>query len=657
MKDSPTKGKRAKALLRRAFYSAGPSRRTKNLTQYFQLADRIAGRQRQPSGSNSNKPVKLLSFDAAVQFKSPDKNTSFLLSQLVASPSPAKFTPKKNTNTPNKLVCSPSHNTRSKLGTSPVVDLFKSPRSRCRVASSAAHLLQSPISRRNSPQVLAAEYGVKLGPVSTETTPEKSPFCGIVTLGLDSPSQNTRQRTSQTPTRKSVRAALFAKSPASNRNQSPYRGTASPRTLLDRFGSPAKQVPLKVFNVKSPMPKSSFNCKNHDTSSIVTHANNSLFKRISPQKKPLSMITALPSAHISWIDSCHSQLPSLSNKLSAEHKTLPGPKTPSPHGKKVTKTPDSFDKWHRRKPRLSQNSPCRNKNQTDYEIQVINQHTENDYVNVNQSKATSFVKNLNQSDDCANAMNVEIGSPKMKNRFKGILKKKRSLIQSPDQTVESPCKRRRMTGNDSVGAGSHGNNSTIFIMGSQGFDISGSCNELSQVSNASSVANDDVFMSQDTEVMDYENIETGSMSKKRLLHTFIERSSPRNKAVERLFSADIPNELHSDQSESPVFGGSNNRWTNRSRTVSGDVTSQSVVDNNQGNVLSGADSGRASPAHIVKSPTKKFSPNVSAKSLMHLIQSPLVLSPDSGGRKVNGNVSPRRSIVGDRSRRSLKMFN
>ncbi|XP_045215770.2 treslin-like [Mercenaria mercenaria] len=600
---SPTKGKRAKALLRRSFYSAGPTKRTKNLTQYFQLANRIAGRQQQPS-TEPKKLAKLISFETPDQFKSPDKNSSFLLSQLGASPSPAKATPRKLTKTPNKVADSPCHNTRSKCE-SPSIDLSILA-GRHVLASPVSHLKQNPRSRQQSPRVLVAESGVKKSPGLSQTTPEKSPALGVVTFGLDSPSQNTRQRLAQTPTRKSVRAALFAKSPVA-RNHSPFRATASPRTLLDKFGSPLKTIgsPVKTTtDIKSP--------KNMKHASPV--CNEALLSQRAVK------------------NSVPSQLSSFANKIRSDkqfgdEKHSSGSKTPSPNMKKVTKTPDSFDKWRRMKPRMSQPSPSVKMTVK----QRLSQCRQSDQDKIN-SNITDGI-NLNQSKGGVNLSNGEIiMNQSEENEVKGSYRKKRCLLESPEKSVGSFSKRRR-TGNES-------------FIGSQGFDMTGSFNELSQKSIDSTVdyfsaTNDDVFLSQsqNTEDMDFEEYDvqqTGRASKKRLLLT---------------------NSSENERSESPIFGCSS-RKSNISKTVSEDLKT------GQKNTKTGPDSGHSSPVHVRRSPaTKKYSPNVSAKSLMHLIQSPLLRSPDGGmGKKSSKALSPRSSAASPRSkavgsRRSLKMIN
>lgn len=114
---SPSQNKRALHKVRRSFYSssAGPLVRSRSLTQAnVDLGDRIAGRTRDNSGT-LNSILKKPPCQSAL-FKSPDRNSSFLLSQLMGSPTPHKRgskTPGKGT--PKKVTAeSPSMNTRSR---------------------------------------------------------------------------------------------------------------------------------------------------------------------------------------------------------------------------------------------------------------------------------------------------------------------------------------------------------------------------------------------------------------------------------------------------------------------------------------------------------------------------------------------------------------
>ncbi|KAL4228259.1 hypothetical protein ACF0H5_013692 [Mactra antiquata] len=595
IKESPTKGKRTKALLRRSFYSAGPVKRTKNLTQYFQLADRIAGRKRQASGSaDSNKPVKLLKLEPSSQFKSPDKNSSFLLSQLVASPSPAKTTPRKRNMTPRKLLDSPSQSTRSKLGMSPSTLVFGSPCRGQKVLSPSQHMVNSPVTRQQSSRILVADSDVKDGPKSPVVTPEKVHGTGVLSFGLDSPNQSIPKKISQTPTRKSVRAVLFAKSPASTRKESPFRnrGTSSPRTLLQKFSSPTKKGQETHFVTGAD-----------DTKSKSSHL-----------------------AALVYDDHKDSSTAALKSKTNITDCANNVERTP-PHTKKVTKTPDSFDKWHRRKPRMSQSSPSVHK------VTMVTSGCE---------VGKSYV---NKDSDNVNSIDGNSSS-----RISSRSSKKRSLILSPDKNTNHSYKRMRTLDSE-----------MSFMTGSQGFDVSSSFDEMSQLSGARSVdyfssANDDVFLSQDSSNMDVENSENlGRLTGSENSGCFQNNSMIKSKTFERLLSDSVPFMQWTDaeRSESPIFGSS---VCNRTRNKSGSSNKFASAVSNTSAVETKTDLNQVSPKPVRQSPVanKKFSPNVSAKSLMHLIQSPLLKSPDGNSSQSD---KLRQSGRGERSRRSLKLQN
>lgn len=546
---SPAKGKRAKALLRRSFYSAGPTKRTKNLSQYFQLANRIGGRHSQPV-TDTKKQAKLISFEAPDQFKSPDKNSSFLLSQLGASPSPAKVTPRKITKTPIKVLDSPCHNTRSKVCKSPSDGLQRYPVSGRKSPSS--HYIQ----RSHCIQTLAAESRGSTGPLMSETTPKKSSAVSSVPFGLDSPSQNTRQKVAQTPTRRSVRAVLFSKSPEA-KSHSPYRASASPRFLLDRFGSPVKT----------------------SDKHLSKHRGNCQFEKLGTRTSVCEKLdTTTCSVKDSIKDHSFSETAD-AVKVTDNANHFAGIKTPSPRTERISKTSESFSKWPRVKSHVSQTSPS--------------------------LKTSETVVCTKQPFHAVTVNNDEY---KVK-QVRGSARKKRCLLQSPEKSVDS-LKRMKTVDDDS-------------IFSSQGFDVTATYNERSQLSRGSSLSYsptmiDDVFLTEKSQdsVCDEKVVK----AKKRLL---------------------VLDEQYSDQYKSAV-----------------DHSKQSCPGINKFET----DVGQVSPVRVTKSPaTKKYSPNVSAKSLMHLIQSPLLNSSESKKAsqllsRNSAGVSPK-SKVGGFSRRSLKLNN
>lgn len=634
-------------------------KRSKNMTQYFQLADRIAGRQRQLSGQDTQtkKPTKLLSFDSS-QLMSPDKNSSFLLSQLVSSPSPAKATPKKLlTHTPSKLLESPSQNTRSKQGVSPAVNLFKSPTSRYRLNSPRCQQLQTSVSRRQSPQVLAPASDTKGEQGSPETTPsKKDTVCGLISAGLDSPSQNTRLRTSQTPTRKSVRAALFAKSPRSNRVQSPHRSNYSPRTLATKFGSPCKQT-ASLRETRDSFSDADRSITNTVPSSVsqTEVQNNGVSKRrtqtdIISKTDVHDLENNVLVANLADSSSSNQITDQKQGQVSVRSdKSLQ--KTPSPRGKKVTKTPDSFDKWHRRKPRSCLSSPSVNKT-----IRSLNPVREKAEMN-----NELILKNLDG----------ELKTESVLKPVLGTARNKRRLIQSPEKlSIESPSKRVKIAkkGSYALAQSTRGE--------SQGFDPAGSFSDLSQLSNVSSdyfsVANDDVFLSQSQNSDSGVNKELETIDLARKTRVVQKSSlsgsqgfSSSQKALERMLSSDMHvfDSSDNERSDSPIFSSSRVSSQARTSAMSGECKLRSHDSDgfSVGSAME-VETASSSPKFSRISPgTKKYSPHVSAKSLMHLIQSPLLHSPEARSAKESLMTSPGQGTkvapAAARSRRSLKMHN
>ena len=744
LQDTPTKAKRAKALLRRSFYSAGPVKRTRNLTKYFQLADKIAGRQRHTSGNNAQQKLpKLISFENPSDIKSPGKTSSFLLSQLMSSPSPRKRTPRKaimspssGRRTPRRLglhnpspakhtiLASPSsaRKTPRKLNATPSKSVMESPSLHTRSKSDAkfivpsADILLSPVSRRQSPRVLAADSATKGVLESPHRTPVKcpagkSPVCGTITAGLDSPSQNTRTSNSATPTRKSVRAALFAKSPAiktcnpsinrtevtgfqkklisdlnlsdrstanknsdfklerklsANRNLSflsPQKGqTSSLRKGMAtspqkcHFMSPQKTSKnLDMAFTENPKPVNGFineKAKNETLKQSLEKAVTSRDKSTNNEKTCFEKCTALNFG----INSNSKQGPTIIQR------------TPSPSKKQKTKTPDSFDKWHRRKHRSCQSSPMiRKRSPEKYVMKYAKETSVDTNVSLDLQNRKAFELKSSETDEGP----LRRISSSQNQSFN--LNRKRSLIQSPEKSYESPGKRQRISRTRSVRIDT---SSSQQLCGSQGFSITGSFSEFSQNSGVSSVdylsaSNDEVFLSQndgllsqedDVEMADLENNRKGNFDVRTLSQSSKGWFSPRHKTLERISSGQFSPARGSDQrSESPVFGST--KKSNRNRNISGENGKTFIYcERHRGQSCSSntdSPSKRASPSTRKSPGNKKFSPVVSAKSLMHLIQSPLLKPCEEDGKDSQDTCSPnnRKNIHGDRSRRSLKLQN
>ena len=745
LQDTPTKAKRAKALLRRSFYSAGPVKRTRNLTKYFQLADKIAGRQRHTSGNNSqHKLPKLISFEDPSKVQSPGKNSSFLLSQLMSSPSPRKRTPRKAVMSPSsgrrtprrlglhypspakqEILASPSsaRKTPRKILATPNKSVTESPSMHTRSKSDAifivpsADVLLSPVSRRQSPRVLVADSSTKRIIESPHKTPvkssaSKSPVCGTITAGLDSPSQNTRTRTSATPTRKSVRAALFAKSPAiktcnssigkvdvtgfqkklisdlnhddrssANRNSdlklerklSANRNLSFMSPQKDHILSPRKVQNFSPARIRSKSPSKGQSCKNvglefaegpETLNGFITNKVMSETVKKSPEKM-VTLREKSTSNESTSINKCRA----LNFGLTPNSKQGPTiiQRTPSPTKKQKTKTPDSFDKWHRRKPRSCQSSPMVRKQSLEQgviktaEEKLVDMDVPVDLKNQFPIESESAETDPGPLRRISSAQNQSLN-----------INRKRSLMQSPEKLYESPGKRQRISRTRSIRVDSH---SSQQHCGSQGFSITDSFSEFSQNSGVSSVdylsaSNDEVFLSQNNELLSQEDVEMtdidikGKVNDRTLSQSNKGWFSPRHKTLERITSGQFsPGRGQDQRSESPVFGSS--KKSNRNRNISGE-NGKTHVDSEDVSVKTcsvntRSPSSGASPRSGKSPGNKKYSPVVSAKSLMHLIQSPLLKScGDDNNEEVNPEAcspSNRRNIHGDRSRRSLKLQN
>ena len=620
-------------------------------------------------GFLSPSPGKRTARGLSLSRPSPAKHTQRQL--VLASPSASKKTPRKLTATPSKLVTdSPSSRTRAKYDGTFVIP--------------SAELLMSPVSRRQSPRVLAADSSTKVAEVSPDKTPVKSPVCGTITTGLDSPSHSSRIRTASTPTRKSVRAALFAKSPVIKKCNSSISGSeisSLKSKLMSKYSSPKKRLVSEHLSWTSPRKQ-----KANENSSFMSPRKMQTCE--NKQIIPLQKLVPADTVEINELKEKHILNPEGSNSVRVKSDSLnktenamfekcsslhfgltqnskTGPtiiqRTPSPSKKKKTKTPDSFDKWHRRKPRSSQSSPSiRKKSPEKGSVKSV----EGTAVDLNSSE--NMEVNVTEQNIVTTA---PLKSSLSQNRDFS-LGRKRSLITSPSKVEESPGKRRRISRLKSVGINSGGSRQDL--IGSQGFDVTGSFSEYSQKSNVSSLdyfsaSNDEVFLSQneklsqeDVEMENLENCSNRSSDVRKFSHSSINKGwmSPRHKTLERLTSSEFsPSVMQDQRSDSPVFGSS--KKSTRNRNMSGENSKfisnleKSCVDNH---IDKESPTARNSPGFRRSPANRKFSPVVSAKSLMHLIQSPLLTSPGDEDKNVLDSGSPRnRRNVGDRSRRSLKM--
>ena len=535
----------------------------------MELGDRIAGRTRDNSG-NLNSILKKPPCQSAL-FKSPDRNSSFLLSQLIGSPTPQKKglkTPGKGT--PGKAVReSPSMNTRSR---SPCVSkgfpkaLFQE--------SPSCTKSQSKIVR-HSPKLKKSVSKGEEKSVLFSNTPRKSP--GV--LVAESPSQNTRSKSLATPTRKSVRAILFGKSPEAK------PGETSSKT-------PSKSTPRARRLILSKTPVKS-------QKSAELKVEEVLAEKITNEEKDCVQESSFGTTQ--------------SAKTSEENEDIDSNKspekctTPSPKIKRKVRTPSSLNHWQRRKRGRDESmlSPKalskRFKVSLDTEDSVASNETEeeNDMIFSSLSQEEGTINRKKRVLDISEDTSV-VFSPS---------KRKRTMKHS-DQTIlrTSYCLHNRISSGQMKSMSSFGSGK------SEGFDTTGLCesqssslgfhsqtSRLSQASVSSmdsSTTHDDVFLSQS------------------------QRHDKDAKGDEQ------------DMNNSPVF-------------KSGRKTRQLELSE-QGS--------RGNSGEKVSPSGRKYSPNVTAKSLMHLMNSPL-LSTNSAEK--SPNVSRGVAIVQQqhrpRSRRSLNL--
>lgn len=656
-KNSPPQKKRALNTVRRSFYSAGPINRTRSLTNSLELADRIAGR----NTSFTKKSKRQSLFD----LKSPDRNSSFLLSQLMGSPGSTKKTPGKKMSLTQALQ-SPSQNTRSKtpskvMSSQKALFKDKSPRRSIKKLSFTPVKTEAGILIPDSPCMNTRSHT----PGKIDSTPSKSSI--ISNHLLQSPSQNTRSKF--TPTRHSVKAKLFVVSPEPQMKTKGNSGTSCGKNASN---SKLTDTCLDINDVKSKGDKS-FASVNHNKG-----------------------------------DNCSS---------SSE-------KTPSPSKKQTIKTPGSLDSWPRKKkwtkikyeesPQINQKrketattdecesvKSSRSSTSTSDDDEVVVRVTDkidSDDKEVNPVQSKSFlIKNqaLSSKRSLALSPDAIYESPAKRKCFSpsksnavsstqspakrkcfspsksNVLRstpldshesketepklktlRKRTSNFSPDNSVFSPSKRFRSTNQvtDSpkkeVSLHSHllirnFSNISDGIMSSQGFNI----NDLGSQGSSQSV--DILSIADDSEEI--------SQTNDAVFTSPIRRSS----ALSPLNDENITSGSSFCRTQSPVFGSSKkNKFQNRLRSHDLNVEMNSeenlaTIKSPCAKVLSEDDKSKVSPS------TRKYSPSVSAKSLCHLISSPLLNSPSVRENKVENStidqdsLNVRRQKMSGRIRRSL----
>ncbi|CAC5396891.1 unnamed protein product [Mytilus coruscus] len=664
---SPSQKKQA---VRRSFYSAGPVNRSRSLTNSLELADRIAGRT-----SNFVKKAKRQSL---FNLKSPDRNSSFLLSQLMSSPSSVRKTPGKKLSL-SKALQSPCQNTRSKTPSkalSSQKSLFKekSPkRSIKKLSFTPVKMSSQEVLIPDSPCLNTRSHTPNKGQRVTGT-----PSRSLTTNNLlMSPSQNTRSKIASTPTRHSVKAKLFMKSPENTtRNKTPVK-----------FASPHNpQRGKRALNLND------VEIEANDAIVVLTNQNLGATEQLSAyqiETKPEKEINIQPQAE----------------------------KTPSPTKRMVVKTPSSIDSWPRKKkwtkikhsesPKLKideqnfveengslKSSQSNGSSSGDDEVGIrINDKLDTDdrlQLDINNEKSEDFMfckprtsskRSLAVSPEgktydspakrrCFsplknNIKKQDMNSGTLDDDEKILLKTygKRNLSLSPEKSLSSPNKRQRISlkSIDSPKQGfslhsqllSKNLTDTSDVLSSQGFDT----NVLNSQGS---------FKSQDfLSLTRNESMEYFSASNDEVFLSPTRRSrnlaSSQSQETENAKLTDLSN-ISFVRTDSPVFGSSKKKKLEK-RLKNLEIVGEQDVEGNSkiiikspcSKVLQSEDgSSKISPS------ARKYSPSVSAKSLCHLISSPILNSPATREGKEDGSpkidqdsLNVRRQKMSGRIRRSL----
>ncbi|XP_033750089.1 uncharacterized protein LOC117334521 [Pecten maximus] len=743
-RDSPSQRKRAMAMLRRSFYSAGPTKRSRNLVKYFQLTDRIAGRP----------PVNRLSLGASLhdlsnEFKSPDKNSSLIFSQLIGSPTPPKSTPNKMVITPAKhLLESPSMHTR-----------FKSPA--CLEGTPKKHivgksLLESPCMNTRSkspgfslglPKVLFGDGGPavrdQIGSSLSET-PVKE-----FNMVAESPSQNTRSKSIVTPNKRSSRAKMFLfKSPENKTSslQSISTNISSSKCLnLSKFDSAERQCDQKEETLDKSETGGVINLSWLETNGAVggismkdpTAQSTPRQENRSHHTKPLAEKTPSPRKSAGVITT-----PSSLDKRPRRQKLQS--LFQSPKSCKTMQSPPTSSDWQnlRQSPRLSSrtfnlsespksvkhqgksprscwsqkrslcekllssprsgpvdenlHSVCRSLSKTvsqgvgdDVSVSTkadsVSQGVGDD-VSVS-TKADSGRDSVTRTSQQFEAMDTdnesifsELSQGCVLSEMSSPFTRKRSLRLSPETSkVFSPNKRRRVQLHT---LDTNKNLSTSYCLhsrvlnrqadsfgsssdpASQGFQTETflsqrSVPSLSQSSVNSddyfSLSNDEVFLSRKPKVVE-ETVRSESPvfgSAKKEKRSIVYNVKPNIPMVDDLSSSTSAHVTRNTPASSTSPHGTRTGMSVSPRITRNDHCRSPYVPR-KCQTPSGAALTKLSPSN------RKYSPNVSAKSLMHLINSPLVTSPDGeeqSPRLNQDNFSVKRKRPQGKSKRSLDMHN
>lgn len=735
---SPLQKKRAMALLRRSFYSAGPVNRSRNLTKSLQIADRIAGRVTTSRLSLSQ------TLDNSAQFMSPEKDSSFMFSQLMGSPTPTKGTPKKSDRTPLKSpINSPSSNTRSKF-----LRLSKTPNRGSLIPDSPSCHKRLRSGMDNTPKKWSPSDSKLMSPPSARW---HSPRGGHASIGR--PKALFSGSNTSIPKPKN----LFAESPANKKGSASKHSAVGvddclketpEKTIKERLMSPnikkastPKSSRAKMFLFKSPehantvksprTPISRGRCRNlsllPDVSAPVTTdtENQTEGERSAESLKSMDN-PAVNKKLVPDVTPPHQRVGPLH--------TCATDKTPSPcKHSAVIKTPNSLDNWPRKKKGSS--VKCL---KTNFKLQV----DENCKKNENKSEKTLDSKDVEYKEQLS--QNVisdisELSSPRRRTKkpsgnahpasvceqmdvendqiftklsqestaiphssmaFSSPSTKKRSLALSPD-SVSSPSKRRCEAGvSTALSPLCKQQSGSDFPSGRKLRNLqSGGIQKDMPMSYSlhSRILSRNLSMNSNGSAMsqgfDTVNLSQQSNMSQTSVNSSLSQTSDNTEyfctSNDEVFISELSASQSSVQdnkrSESPVFGSSHKRKIHcgapdKTKSVPDSkliapsfdngfvpLTTSSVTSESQQTLeIKSPKSITVSPStsittrsRLTSPPSgKKYSPSVSAKSLMHLMNSPLITSPGSETENcspsIMRDVSSRNRPRG-RSKRSLNM--
>ncbi|ESO87537.1 hypothetical protein LOTGIDRAFT_235026 [Lottia gigantea] len=376
VKASPGRFRKKATVTRRSFYSASSTRtRPRNLSAYYNLGDRIAGRNRGLSQTEDKLSLslnQLAKTSPCKKFMSPTRRSRDLLMSQLMSPSP-------NKNITSRLAQSPSQRTRSKT---PSRILFESPRRRVHSPSKllGVSIPESPHGKTPKKQTYH--------PLRSTTTPKsKSLVCETPekttpTKVFNTPLKHTPKRSSELNNKENrdINHENIHHTPISSRKipSTPdgSRETSDAKAIdhtLKLNSTVLHETPTKTpksKSVKKALLKDS-PFRNTRSQGPITPTRNSvctalfttspLKTYVPPQARPQKEESAVfktpsktfklkspPSTHKQKLFSPLKNVLERNSKVENISPDKPTYiiRTPSPHDKNI-KTPDSLDKWPR----------------------------------------------------------------------------------------------------------------------------------------------------------------------------------------------------------------------------------------------------------------------------------------------------------------------